>query len=66
MTIKEYLKRYDKTPVEFSQMLGNLVGHKAIEHYIYGVRKPRPDVALAIVEKTKGKVTLADIYGHAG
>jgi DNA-binding transcriptional regulator YdaS (Cro superfamily) len=64
MTIKQYLRKYRLTRDEFATACG--VGEKAVGHWVTGKRKPKPETVVTIERITGGKVTLADIYGHAG
>ena len=49
----------DKAAVLFDEKPRTVMG------WMYGERRPRPHTARKIVERTKGKVSLAHIYGEA-
>lgn len=36
---------------------------RQVKGWLYGERKPRPEHAQKIIERTRGKVTLSGIYG---
>ena len=44
-----------------AQVLGEK--RRTVEAWLYRERYPRPETARKIVERTKGRVTLAGIYG---
>jgi DNA-binding XRE family transcriptional regulator len=60
MTIGEYLKRYRKTHQWLADKVG--VERTAVGNWVNHTRQPRPSIATKIVEATKNRVTLKDIY----
>lgn len=61
MKLIDYLKDEDLTFQAFADRAKMLP--QAIHKYAHGVQYPRPANAAKIVKASKGKVTLADIYG---
>ncbi len=59
MTLNEYLKKNSLTQSDFGKMIGK--DQRTISEYCGGYAPPR-DVALKIVQVTKGKVTLEDLW----
>ncbi len=60
MTLTDYLKAIgddQKSAVRFQ------VTKRRVESWRLGQRKPRPEIALRIVEATSGLVSLHEIYG---
>lgn len=49
--------------VEKSAMLFDAT-ERQVKGWLYGERRPRPRDAQKIIERTRGKVTLAGIYGQ--
>ena len=64
MKLADYLEEKELTYAVFAQMLGmtSSAASMNICRYINGTRRPRPTVANKIVEVTKGRVTLKDLY----
>jgi len=60
MDLKSYIKK--KGVDECAEMFG--VTPRAITAYLRGERKPRHEIALRIVESTKGRVSYAECYGQ--
>lgn len=61
MKLRDYLKKNKIKIIDFAASIGH--SQSAISGYLTGARpRPRPDIALKIVEATKGKVTLNDLY----
>lgn len=60
MKLKEYLKLHRITQQEMADALG--VGRSAVAKWLGEERYPRPEMALAIKEWSKGKVKLEDLY----
>ena len=65
MKLASYLEEKNLTYAAFARMLGMTSTAAAMNicRYVKGTRKPRPAVANKMVEITKGRVTLKDIYG---
>jgi transcriptional regulator with XRE-family HTH domain len=63
MTIMEYLKAKDLTFSEFAAMIG--VKTSSVHRYAHGLAIPRPATAQKIIQVTKQKVKLEDIYNAA-
>jgi hypothetical protein len=63
MKLADYLTQKKLTYAAFAQMLGTPNAKMNVCRYALGQRHPRPHVAAKIVEVTKGRVTLKDIYG---
>lgn len=62
MKLKSYLVKKKLTYGQFAKQAG--LWPQAIHKYANGTY-PRPENAAKIVAASKGKVTLADIYGEA-
>lgn len=61
MKLRDYLKKNKIKITDFAESIGH--SQSTISSYLTGARpRPRPDIALKIVEATKGKVTLNDLY----
>jgi len=65
MKLAEYLAQKKLTYAAFAEMMGldKRNGTMSICRYALGQRRPRPHIADKIVEVTKRRVTLKDIYG---
>ncbi len=64
MKLSDYLIEKKLTYAAFAKLLGMTSTAAAMNvcRYVKGTRKPRPAVANKMVEVTKGRVTLNDIY----
>jgi transcriptional regulator with XRE-family HTH domain len=63
MLLYDYLLKNRIEQKDFAKRID--VAASTLSRWLSGDRTPRGAQALKIVAATKGKVTLADIYGHA-
>ena len=63
MLLYDYLLKNRIEQKDFAKRID--VAASTLSRWLSGDRTPRGAQALKIVAETKGKVTLADIYGHA-
>lgn len=61
MRLQTYLKDNSITAEKFAEMLGTSAS--GVRKWVYGDRKPRPDMILKIQEVTAGAVTFNDLVG---
>jgi transcriptional regulator with XRE-family HTH domain len=64
MLLHDYLLKKNINQRDFAKSID--VAASTLSRWLSGDRTPRGAQALRIVSETEGKVTLADIYGHAG
>ena len=62
MNLKSYLEICEIGRNDFAISIG--VSRSTISHYLSGRRCPNAEIALKIVRKTKGKVTLEDMIQY--
>jgi len=60
MDLESYLKKKKLQKKDFAKLIG--VSNACISHIVTKKRKPSLEVARRIIEKTRGKVNVADLF----